>query len=127
MINPPHELTAQAAVEFARNLFKTLAKKYGSDCTLNELRIMNQIIRCSLMGRTCGVTALHKVTGISIPSVSRAVTKFQQNGWLSDKPDPDDGRKRIISLGPRSLKETRDDIDKSIRWLNNIRDNGLDS
>ena len=127
MIEPPHDVTAQAVVEFTRNLFKTLARKYGSDCTLNELRIMNQIIRCSLMGRTCSVTALHKVTGISIPSVSRAVTKFQKSGWLSDEPDPADGRKRIISLGPRSLKETRDDIDKSICWINNFRDNGLDS
>ncbi len=127
MIDQPHDVTAQAVVEFTRNLFKTLARKYGSDCTLNELRIMNQIIRCSLMGRTCSVTALHKVTGISIPSVSRAVTKFQKNAWLSDKRDPGDGRKRVISLGPRSLKETRDDIDKSICWINNFRDNGLDS
>lgn len=126
MIEPPHDVTAPAVVEFVRNLFNTLARKYGSDCTLNELRIMNQIIRCSLMGWTCSVTALHKATGISIPSVSRAVTKFQKNGWLSDNRDPANGRKRIVSLGPRSLKETRDDIDKSICWINNFRDNGLD-
>ena len=73
------------------------------------------------------MTALHKVTGISIPSVSRAVTKFQNYGWLSERRDPADGRKRIISLVPRCFKETFDDIDESIRWINDFREHGLRS
>ena len=72
MSNRPHDVTAQAVVEFSRNLFRQLAGKYGGDCTLNELRVMNQIIYCSLKGRTYSVTALHKVTGIPIPTVSRS-------------------------------------------------------
>jgi len=82
-----HDVTAQAVVEFTRNLFKTLAESYRGDCTLNGLRVMNQIIRCHLDGRTCSVTALHKVTGIPIPTVSRSVANFQRDGWLSDRPD----------------------------------------
>ena len=125
MSNKPHDVTAPAVVEFARNLFRTLAEKYGGDCTLNEVRVMNQIIRCHLERRYCSVTALHKVTGIPIPTVSRAVVNLQRDGWLSERQDPTDGRKRIISLGPRSLKETCDDIDESIRWINDFREHGL--
>ncbi len=125
MFNRPHDVTAQAVVEFSRNLLSELAEKYGGGCTLNELRVMNQIIRCSLEGRTCCVTALHKVTGIPIPTVSRSVANLQNDGWLSDRRDPTDGRKRIISLGPRSLELTLDDIDGRVRWINDFREHGL--
>ncbi len=125
MFNKPHDVTAQAVVEFARNLFNSLAQKYGGDCTLNEVRVMNQIIRCHLEGRTCSVTALHKVTDIPIPTVSRSVAHLRSNGWLSAQPDPDDGRRHIISLGPRSRQNTCDDIDEAIRWINDFREHGL--
>ncbi len=92
MINKTHDVTPQAVVEFARNGLKILAEKYGGDCTLNEARVMIQIIRCHLDGRTCSVTALHKATGIPIPTVSRAVANLQNDGWLSDQRDPADGR-----------------------------------
>jgi len=106
-------------------MLSDLATYYGGGCTLNELRIMNQVILCSHEGRTCGVTNLHKVTGIPIPTVSRAVTNLQKHGWLSCRLDPCDGRKRIISLGPRSLAGTWDAIDKKIQWINDFREHGL--
>ena len=125
MRNKTHEVTGQAVIEFTRNLFKTLDGKYGGDCTLNELRVINQIIHCHLNGRSCSVTALHKVTGIPIPTVSRSVAHLQGDGWLSERRDSTDGRKRIISLGPRSLEQTGDDIKKSIQWINEFREHGL--
>ncbi len=124
MINKTHDVTAQAVVEFARNGLEILAEKYGGDCTLNEARVMIQIIRCQLEGRTCSVTALHKATGIPIPTVSRAVANLQNDGWLSEQRDPTDGRKRIISFGPRSLQKTPGDIDRSIRWLEDFFEDG---
>ena len=36
-----------------------------------------------------------------------------------------DGRKRIISPGPRSIELTRDDIDGAIRWINDFREHGV--
>ncbi len=114
MIEKKHEVTAQAVVEFARNGLNILAEKYGGECTLKEARVMIQIIRCQLEGRNCSVTALHKVTGIPIPTVSRAVTNLKCDGWLSEQPDPTDGRKRLISFGSRSLQTTPDDIERSI-------------
>ena len=125
MIRTPHEITAQAVVEFSQKLLRELAETYGGDCTLNEIRVMNQVIRCSLEGRTCSVTALHKVTGIPIPTVSRSVSNLQNDGWLSDRRDPADGRKRIISLGPRSLAQTMDDINGRIQWINEFREHGV--
>ena len=125
MLNKPHDVTAQAVVQFTRNLFKRLAEKYGGDCTLNELRVMNQIICCHFDGRTCSVTALHKVTGIPIPTVSRSGTHLLSNGWLSSQQDPTDGRRRIISLGPRSLHQTCDDIMEAIQRINDFREHGL--
>ena len=120
-------MTAQAVLEDSRNLFRLMAEKYGGDCTLNELRVMNQIICCSLKGRTCNVTALHKVTGIPMPTVSRSVANLQSEGWLSERRDPDDGRRRLICLGPRSLELASNDIDEFAQWFNDYREHGLTS
>ena len=125
MTKTPHDITPQAVVEFSQKLLRELAEIYGGDCTLNEIRVMNQVIRCSLEGRTCCVTALHRVTGIPIPTVSRSVTNLQDDGWLSDRRDPADGRKRIISLGPRSQQQATDDINGRIQWINEFREHGV--
>jgi len=118
-------VTAQAVVAFARNGLEILADKYGGDCTLNEVRVMIQIIRCHLEGRTCYVTALHKATGIPLPTVSRAVANLQSDGWLSEQRDLTDGRRRMITFGPRSLRNTPNDIERSIQWINEFREHGL--
>ena len=121
----PHEVTPQAVVEFSRRLLRMFAAKYGGDRTLNEIRVINQVLRCHLERRTCSVTALHNTTGIPIPTVSRAVSNLQSDGWLTDRPDPTDGRKRIISLGPRSIELTGDDIAAAVQWIIDFREHGL--
>ena len=120
-----HEVTAEAVVEFSRNGLRILAEKYGGDCTLNEVRVIIEIIRCHLEGRTSSVTTLHKETGIPMPTVSRSVANLQRDGWLSEQRDPTDGRKRIISFGPRSEESTPDDIGRSVQWIKDFRKNGL--
>ena len=125
MSSMKNDVMAKAVVEFSRNGLQILAEKYGGDCTLNEARVMIQIICCQLEGRNCSVTALHKATSIPIPTVSRAVANLQCDGWLSEQRDPTDGRKRIISFGPRSLQTTPDDIEQSIQWINSFCEHGL--
>ena len=125
MFAQPHAVTPSAVVEFTRHMLSMLAGKYGGGATLNELRVMNQIVLCGTKGRACRVTSLHQATGIPISTVSRVVTKLQTDGWLSDRRDPTDGRKRIIFLGPRSLTLTPRDIDEAIRWINDFREHGL--
>ncbi len=119
------DVTAQAVVQFTRILLRVLSEKNGGDTTLNELRVMNQIILCHVKGRCCSVTALHKVTGIPIPTVSRVVAHLQYSGYLSDRRNPDDGRKRIISLAPRLLDQTIGEIDNLVQWINDFRERGL--
>jgi len=125
MSNIPHEVTAHVVVEFARNFLRTLAGKYGGAATLNEIRVMNQVVLCYTKRRDCSVTRLQKATGIPISTISRIVMNLQSKDWLSDRQDPSDGRKRIISLGPRSLDRTTEDISKLIQWINDFRDHGL--
>lgn len=127
MTSPPHEITVQVLVQFHRTLLKELSDSYGGDSTLNELRIMNQLISCSLKGRTCCVTALHKFTGIPIATVSRSVASLQEGGWVSDRADPNDGRKRILSMGPRSEELTFDAIEEKVEWFKNVRKYGLNA
>ena len=121
MSNNQHEITGQAVIEFSQMLFRSVAEKYGGDTTLNELRIMNQIVVSHFKGQICYVTTLHKATDIPIPTVSRSVANLQSNGWLSDRRDPNDGRKRIISLGPRSLDRIDGDIAGDIEWFKEFR------
>ena len=120
MTNKPHDVTAQAVVQFTRILFGVLSEKNGGNTTLNELRVMNQIILCHVKGRCCSVTALHKVTRIPIPTVSRVVAHLQYSGYLSDRRDPNDGRKRIISLAPESLGQTIDEIDNLVNIFSTL-------
>ncbi len=120
-----HDVTPQAVVEFSRNLLRQLAEKYGGDRTLNELRVMNQIIRCSFKGLTCSVTDLHKVTGIPMPTVSRSVAHLQSNGLLSEQQDPDDGRRRIVTLSPCDLEMVSSNIEEMAEWFNDYREHGL--
>ncbi len=116
-------VTARALIEFHRILLKEIAENFGGDITLNEIRIMNQIILCSVEGRTCYVTALHKMTGIPIPTVSRTVAKLQNKGWLSERRDFDDGRKRQIFLVPRSVEQIRGEINEKVRWFKEFQEN----
>ncbi len=44
MSNGPHDVTAEAVVKFTRIVFGVLIENYGGDTTLNELRVLNQII-----------------------------------------------------------------------------------
>lgn len=125
MFDKSHDVTAPAVVEFTRIIIKALSGRFGGEITLNELRVITQVVRCHLAGRTCGVTALHRVTGIPIPTVSRSVSHLQSEGWLSDRPDPSDGRKRTIFIGPRSMNLAHDDINVAIQWINDFREHGL--
>jgi DNA-binding MarR family transcriptional regulator len=124
MSNKPYDVTAPVVAEFMRNMFRMLAERLGGATTLNELRVLNQVILCRLDGHSCNVTALHKVTGIPKPTVSRAVANLQDDGYLSERRDPDDGRKRIISIGPIFLELVRNDIDGAIQWINDFREHG---
>lgn len=119
-----HDISGEVVLEFTRKLYRELAERYGGECTLNELRVMNQIILCRFKGRSCSVTALHRATGIPPPTVSRCVCNLRRKGWLEEQSDPDDGRRRIISVSSDFLQIARREIGKKAEWLNEYRRSG---
>lgn len=119
-----HDFSPPAIIEFTRHLFNGLTQERGGDTTLNELRLMNQIIICHLKGRCCSVTSLHDKTGIPLPTVSRIVTSLQYSGWLTDRPDPNDGRKRILALSSDAVKKLNADLHCMVEWFSAFRENG---
>jgi len=125
MTYKPHDVTAEVVVEFTRHILDKLAEKYGGGITLNELRVMHQIVVCRVKDRHCSVTALYTKTGIPKSTVSRAITSLQDGGWLSERQDPHDGRKRMITLGPRAMEQTSGEINEMIQWINDYREFGL--
>ena len=113
-----------AIIEFTRHLFSALSEERGGDTTLNELRLMNQVIICHLKGKTCSVTSLHEKTGIPVPTVSRILTALQYSGWLCDRRDPNDGRKRIISLSTETITKLNADLLCMTEWFSAFREQG---
>lgn len=125
MSSKQHQFSPHAIIEFTRHLFSGLSQERGGDTTLNELRIMNQIIICHLKGRGCSVTSLHEKTGIPAPTVSRIVTALQYSGWLCERSDPNDGRKRIISLSSDAVMKLNADLLCMVEWFRNFSEQGL--
>ena len=124
-IQTVHDVTPEAVVEFTRLLLRLMAENKGGETTLNELRIMNQIMVCDLKGHSCSVTALHKVTGIPLPTVSRIVAHLQYMGWVCQRQDPDDGRRRIISLCQEAREQCQGETDDMVKWIYEFRKRGL--
>ena len=102
--------TPRQVARVSKYLFKLMAEKYGGDSTLNELRVMNAVINFEMTADgQCGVTNLASETEIPISTVSRSVGNLLDKGFLSECIDPDDRRRHIVSLGPRS-QSLQDDI-----------------
>ena len=112
------EFTREDVVEFIRKALKNLAEVRAGETTVNELRVVNQLIICHLHGGNCTVTSLHQRTEIPMPTVSRIVAQLQGRGWLYDEQDPDDGRRRIIRLKPGALHTMTIDFEGLAEWLN---------
>ncbi len=121
----PVEFTGEVVVEFIRQLLEDLIRVRAGETTVNELRIVNQLIICHLNGFECTVTSLHRRTRIPMPTVSRIVTQLQCKGWVCDSQDPHDGRRRIIKLKPDALETMTIDFEAMAEWLNAFSRRGL--
>lgn len=121
----PREFTGEVVVEFVRQLLEALTRVRAGETTVNELRIVNQLIICHLHGFDCTVTSLHRKTRIPMPTVSRIITQLQGKGWICDTPDPNDGRRRIIKLKPNALETMTIDFEAMAEWLNSFSQRGL--
>jgi DNA-binding MarR family transcriptional regulator len=74
-----------------------------SDLTMSQLRVIDFIskhIGCHLQEVADG---LH----LTPPTVSVAIKKLEEGGWLERRPDPDDGRAACVFLTKRSETAVR--------------------
>ena len=111
------KITERTITEFSRLLFAKMANKYGGDCTLNELRVMNAAYFFSFNGGQCTPTQIAKETGIPKSTVSRSLASLFEKGWLQDEKDPEDRRRRIITLSDMAMERRTTDWQEAIDWL----------
>ena len=111
------KINEKTIAEFSRHLFERVAKKYGGDCTINELRVMNAAYWYSYNDGQCTPTVLAQTTGIPKSTVSRSLASLIDKGWLTDEQDPEDRRRRIIRLSEKSLEARAIDFKDAVGWL----------
>ncbi|MEM1175483.1 MAG: helix-turn-helix domain-containing protein [Pseudomonadota bacterium] len=111
------KITEKAIAEFSRHLFERVARKYGGDCTINELRVMNAAYWFSYNDNQCTPTLLAQTTGIPKSTVSRSLASLIDKGWLTDEQDAEDRRRRIIKLSEKSLATRSADFTDAVGWL----------
>lgn len=107
MVKAPIE-TAMAI--YSAEYLSMIASKYGGDATVNEIRVMNCIIRAHFCGRNIGVTCVAESLDIPKSTVSRAVLKLRSRGWLRESLADDDGRRRHLRLTEKMLHRHEVDI-----------------
>ena len=83
--------------EWIAVLFDHLIHKYGGETTLNEFQVMNQITICYLQGSSpCTFPCLVSKTPVKRSTISRAVSRLVQRGYIREEIDPRDRRRRLI-------------------------------
>ena len=85
-------------VDYNAAYLDMITRKYGGDSTLNEIRVMNFILRANLSGRDVGVSCVARALDMPKSTVSRAALKFRDGGWLQEVASQADGRRRHLKL-----------------------------
>lgn len=78
-------------------LFDLIIRKYGGETTLNEARVMKQITICYLHGSSpCTIPYLVSKIPVKRSMIFRVVSRLVQRGYIREKINPRDRRKRLI-------------------------------
>jgi len=87
--------------EFMLDILNLLANHFGGQKTLNHLRVGNYIGLYSLhLKRSTSNKDIAANLGLSRATVSRIVSDFVGEGWVTEFEDPDDGRRRKLRITP---------------------------
>ncbi len=97
------QITKELVADLFVMLYTKQAAKYGGETTLNELRVIAACYQAFTHERSASITTLSEELNIPTSTVHRAVTNLMSKGWIVDKPDLSDGRKRIISLSEQGV------------------------
>ncbi len=85
--------------EFVQEYLGLIAQYIPGETTLNQMRILQHIALCSATGKAppCN-TEICKALEMPAPTVTRAISSFIDAGIISEEEDPQDGRKRFITI-----------------------------
>ena len=83
-----------------RNLRLADMPKIDGELTLSQMEMVGFIAQ----SQGCRIQDIADGLGITPPTVSVAIRRLEEAGWLARKPDPEDGRASIISLTGKSIK-----------------------
>jgi DNA-binding MarR family transcriptional regulator len=87
--------------ELIGEILSDLAKRFGGEATLNQLRIGHYVGLASLYRSVpTNNTDISQTLRIPRSTVSRIVTECIKNGWMVEQAHPDDGRKKMLSVRP---------------------------
>ena len=81
--------------------------RVNSDLTLSQMEMIGYIHNSD----GCRIQEIAEGMGLSAPTVSVAVKRLEDEGWLERTPDPTDGRASCITL----TKKSRDTFQKVIQ------------
>lgn len=118
---PSLKLSENSIAVVARLLLARVSSRFGGDCTLNELRVMNAVSVHSFEDGACSPTWLARETGIPKSTVSRSLASLVSKGWLIESKDTQDRRRRIIELSDKAKTQRAEDLQSVFDW---IKDSG---
>ncbi len=110
-------LSEKSVTQVACLLLERMANKFGGDCTLNELRVMNAVSVHSFSDGACSPTMLSRDTGIPKSTVSRSLASLVSKGWLIEQKDTKDRRRRIIELSDTAKQQRTEDLQAIFDWI----------
>jgi len=88
--------------EFVMQFLKLVAGSVPREVTFNQVRVVQYIhLRSSLQGGVCNHREIASTLDIPAATVSRAVLHWLKLGVVIEKQDPEDRRKRVVTIAPR--------------------------
>jgi len=84
--------------EFVYRSLNVVAEFHSGETTLNQIRVAQYINwQSACLGHSTTHQDICAALDMSASTVTRAIGKFIDLGWVLEKTDPDDGRKRLNS------------------------------
>lgn len=75
-----------------------LDRQLRTDSGMTHFDYQVMVILSGIADRTLAMSQLAELTGGSLPRLSQAANRLEKSGWLTRRPDPNDGRSTLATL-----------------------------
>ncbi|OLR89876.1 MarR family winged helix-turn-helix transcriptional regulator [Actinokineospora bangkokensis] len=107
------ELTSRLRLAVVRLNRRLRAQRAGQGLSLTQLSALSCLHKCGPMSPG----ELAAAEGVQPPSMTRVIAALEEQGHVSRRPNPDDGRQAIVALTGSGLARIREDICAREAWL----------